>query len=148
MASMTIINRDLSALGLWDRNSVHHVARGLGGTMILDPDMQSQQIIDLLSSIGSIEAALTPPPENTREPEISGTAAVGQTLTLDPGEWEGAETITYQWEIGGVPVENETGLTLVVPVGSEGEWVTAVVTAVGHGGTTTVETDQYGPVAE
>lgn len=147
MASVTIVNRDLAALGLWDVDRKYHVARGLGGSMILDPDMESQQVISLLSEIGSIEAWETPAPVCTRDPEISGTAAVGETLTLDPGDWEGAESYDYTWEFGGVPAEGGDGLTIVVPAGSEGQWVTVVVAATGPGGTTSVETEQFGPVA-
>lgn len=148
MASVTITNKDVTALGLWDRNSVYHVARGMGGTMTLDPSPDSIQIIALYTKIGVIDAAATPAPANTAEPTISGTAEVGQTLTLDPGVWEGEETLSFVWEIGGVVVAGQTGLTFVVPADTEGQWVTAEVTAVGPGGTTTVETEQFGPVAE
>ena len=147
MASITIVNNDLAALGLWDVDRRYHVARGLGGTMVLDPDTESRRVIDLLSEVGSIAAVDTTAPVCTRGPEITGTAAVGETLTLDLGDWDGAESFVYSWEIGGTPVEGADGLTLVVPVGSVGQWVTAVVTATGPGGTTTVETDQFGPVA-
>ena len=36
-------------------------------------------------------------PQNTKEPSISGTAAVGQTLTADPGNWTGAPTFQFTW---------------------------------------------------
>ena len=36
------------------------------------------------------------PPENTKLPQISGTASNGQTLTVIPGTWTGG-TLTYQW---------------------------------------------------
>jgi hypothetical protein len=35
--------------------------------------------------------------QNTSSPTISGTAAVGQTLTADAGSWSGNPTFTYQW---------------------------------------------------
>jgi large repetitive protein len=40
------------------------------------------------------------PPVNTAAPTVSGTLAVGQTLTATPGAWSGAQpiTIAYQWE--------------------------------------------------
>src|SRR5262245_33482325 len=44
-------------------------------------------------------AARSAPPQNTAPPTISGTQAVGQTLTADPGNWSGTEPIHfgYQW---------------------------------------------------
>lgn len=146
MASVDITNHDICALGLYDRSGSHRVARGIGGTMTLDPDPQSLQVIDLLRTIGTISAAPTPAPVCTVDPEISGTAKVGETLTLGPGVWERADSFAYTWEIGGVPVDGEHGLTLVVPSEAEGQWVTVVVAATGPGGTTSVETEQFGPV--
>jgi len=38
-------------------------------------------------------------PKNTSPPTISGTAKVGQILTVDPGTWSGNPTsYTYQWQ--------------------------------------------------
>jgi len=44
-------------------------------------------------------AAAQVKPTNTSPPTISGTPAVGATLTADPGSWTGTEPITfaYQW---------------------------------------------------
>lgn len=145
MPFVDIVNHETTALGLWDTESVYHVARGMGGEITLDPSSESIQVIDLLSSIGSITVTPTAAPVCTRDPEISGVAEVGETLTLDPGDWTGADSFAYRWEIDGEEVEEETELTLVVPVDSSG-WVTAVVVATGPGGTTEAETDQYGPV--
>lgn len=74
-------------------------------------------------------------PINLVLPTISGTAQVGQVLTADPGEWAGAQTLTYQWQgdtAGNgtfVNISGETGLTLVVPASQEGDDVRVVVTA-------------------
>ncbi len=45
-------------------------------------------------------AALAVPPGNTAAPAITGTPAVGQTLTLTTGTWNGPSpiTFTYQWK--------------------------------------------------
>lgn len=147
MASVTIVNKSRSALRLRDVDRSYHVARGLGGTITLDPDRWSKEYIDILVEIGSIVAGDTPAPVCTRDPEITGTAAVGETLTLDPGDWTGATEYTYTWEFGGVPTEGGDGLTFVVPEGTEDQWVTASVSATGPGGTTTVSTEQFGPIA-
>ena len=36
-------------------------------------------------------------PQNTRAPSVSGSPAVGATLTADPGTWTGAPTFAYIW---------------------------------------------------
>ena len=36
-------------------------------------------------------------PQNTKEPSISGTATVGETLTADAGNWTGAPNFQYSW---------------------------------------------------
>ena len=43
-------------------------------------------------------AVQTARPANTTEPSISGTAAVGQRLTANRGEWVGAQPITYSFQ--------------------------------------------------
>jgi hypothetical protein len=60
------------------------------------------------NTVGSSQAVSAPttvvprppqPPVNTQPPQISGTAAVGQQLQVDPGNWTGtpSPTFTYQW---------------------------------------------------
>jgi sugar lactone lactonase YvrE len=38
------------------------------------------------------------PPSNTQLPTISGTAEVGQTLTANPGVWQGARPLSFSYE--------------------------------------------------
>jgi hypothetical protein len=40
------------------------------------------------------------PPRNVSAPRISGTARAGQTITVEPGDWRGAQPMTFafQWE--------------------------------------------------
>jgi hypothetical protein len=70
-------------------------------------------------------------PTNTALPSITGTPQVGETLTVDPGTWVGAEPIvlTYQWYADGVALEGETGDTLVLGAETEGTLITVVETA-------------------
>jgi len=53
----------------------------------------------LLGTVGNGGAAAEVKPKNTEPPTISGTPAVGSTLTADKGTWTGTATIhyTYLW---------------------------------------------------
>lgn len=82
-------------------------------------------------------------PINLVLPSISGTAQVGQVLTADPGEWAGAQALTYQWQGDAsgngsfTNISGETGQTMVVPVSQQGDDVRVVVTAANSSAFTT-----------
>jgi hypothetical protein len=52
---------------------------------------------------GAVVSRSTVAPSNNSLPTISGTAAVGSTVTANPGTWAGSSPITYQyqWQICG-----------------------------------------------
>jgi hypothetical protein len=68
---------------------------------------------------------------NTAAPAISGTPAVGQTLTCSQGSWSGSGpiTYTYQWLQDTNPIGGETNNTYVVQTGDQGHSLTCQVTA-------------------
>lgn len=70
--------------------------------------------------------------KNTVAPAITGTAQVGQTLTVTNGTWTGpARAFTRQWMRGGVEVG--AGATTYAPViGDIGSPITCIVTAVAN----------------
>ena len=49
---------------------------------------------------GTVQPAPANAPANTAAPTVSGSAVEGQTLTGDPGDWDGTKPITfaYQWQ--------------------------------------------------
>ena len=73
-------------------------------------------------------------PVNTAPPTITGTPAVGKTLTATPGEWntEGL-TFAYQWQVDGAAIASATGSTYRVKTADQGESITVVVTATAQG---------------
>lgn len=102
-----------------------------------------------LSEATSVVTA-TSGPVNTDEPSISGSPAVGQTLTASTGTWEGPGPITfaYQWvrcgADGGLPdgsncapVAGATGSTHVLTAQDAGFRLRVRVTATNAGGSTT-----------
>ena len=93
------------------------------------------------------------PPSNTGLPQISGTAAVGQTLTTTNGSWTNSPTsYAYQWrrcdaagancsDIG----SNTSSYTLVG--GDSGGTIRVVVTATNAGGSVPATSAQTGVVS-
>lgn len=76
-------------------------------------------------------------PRNTVAPAITGTAQVGQTLTVTNGTWAGnTATYTRQWKRGAVDV-GTGGLTYQPVVGDIGFPITCVVTATNSTGSAT-----------
>ena len=71
---------------------------------------------------------------NTVAPAITGTAQVGQTLTVTNGTWNGpTPTYVRQWKRGTVNVGNG-GTTYVPVVGDIGSPITCEVTATNAAG--------------
>jgi len=67
---------------------------------------------------------------NTNPPAISGTAAVGSTLTAVPGTWSPSGSVTtYQWRSGGRALPGQTGRTLAIGPDLAGKRVLVMVTA-------------------
>lgn len=54
------------------------------------------------------------PPINTVPPAVTGTTAVGQTLTSSTGTWLGAPTITYTYQWYRIDPASETGFKLLL----------------------------------
>jgi hypothetical protein len=71
------------------------------------------------------------PPLNTVAPVISGSSAIGSTLSSTTGTWTGTPTITYsyQWKRAGVDIVGETNSTYVLVVADYNVAITCVVTA-------------------
>jgi hypothetical protein len=100
------------------------------------------------NSSGSSQAVSPPTsvvpqaPVNITPPQISGTVAVGQQLTADPGSWSGtpAPTFTYQWQdcdSGGNscnPIAGATASSYTVQTNDDGYALKVVVTGSNSGG--------------
>lgn len=69
-------------------------------------------------------------PVNTVAPSITGSPAVGKTLTAQPGTWDSNDvTFTYQWQRNGVDIASATAPSYKVASGDQGASLTVVVTA-------------------
>ncbi len=77
-------------------------------------------------SVGTARA-----PMNTAPPTITGTPAVGQTLTCAPGTWSGTmpQTFAFQWLRDGTPIPVATMSTYAVVAADAGHTLTCQMTA-------------------
>lgn len=74
-------------------------------------------------------------PTNSVNVAISGTAQVGETLTVSAGTWAGGGlSFTRQWKKGGVAIAGATGTTYVPVVGDIDATITCTVTATNNAG--------------
>ena len=94
-----------------------------------------------LSTGGS---AATGAPKNTSLPTIAGKAEVGQSLTADPGKWDGTTpiTYTYQWQscpAGGTcaDVKGATKQSYALTSNDVGDTMKVTVTATNSAGKST-----------
>jgi hypothetical protein len=92
-------------------------------------------------------------PRNTQRPAITGTAQVGETLTVSDGTWTGGvRSYTYQWERCDADGNNCTALqgatakAYGVQSADSGKTLRADVTALNGPGKTTVTTDRSAQV--
>lgn len=84
----------------------------------------------------------------TPVPTVSGTPMVDVELTGSPGTWDEGTTLTYQWSVGGEPVEGATGLTYTPDTSDVGAAITFTVTSVKPGFVTVTRTSEpTAPVA-
>ena len=68
---------------------------------------------------------------STGTPTVTGDAVVGETLTVDPGEWVAGDadvSWSYQWLVRGKPVKGGTGDTYVVRSKDVGRQISVRVT--------------------
>jgi fibronectin type III domain protein/NHL repeat-containing protein len=80
----------------------------------------------------SPQASVTPqvPPANSTPPTLTGTPEVGDTLTADPGTWQGTSlTYSYQWLRDGIAVSGATNTTYVPTSNDVGHQFSVQVTA-------------------
>jgi len=88
-------------------------------------------------------------PSFASTPAITGTATVGQTLTLAPPVVNSTTPVvtTFQWKAGGVTIAGAVASTYVLVSGDAGKQITCEVTASNAAGTVTATSNSIGPVA-
>lgn len=88
-------------------------------------------------------------PANTVAPALSGTAEVGETLTVTNGTWTGRPTpaFTRKWLADGVEIVGATGLTHVLTEAEAGATITVEVTGASVAGSVVKASNETAVVA-
>lgn len=79
-------------------------------------------------------------------PVLSGTAQVGETLTVTNGTWNNTPSYTYTWLRNGVVIAGATASTYTLTPAEEGATIRARVTATNTSGSFTASSNVLGPV--
>lgn len=90
----------------------------------------------VFSNWGCCLTSTTPAPKSftsSPAPKISGTGAVGQTLTATVSAWSPAATFTYRWKRDGASISGATGTTYTVTKQDRGAKITVAVTGARTG---------------
>ncbi|MFF2371948.1 hypothetical protein [Agromyces sp. NPDC058110] len=78
---------------------------------------------------------------------VSGTVAVGRTVTATPGTWKPGATFTYQWKRNGVTIPGATKSTYAVPTADLKAALSVAITGKAAGYTTLTRTSAAATVA-
>jgi hypothetical protein len=92
------------------------------------------------SRTSAATAAVAPAAFRPATPTISGTAAVGATLTARPGSWTPVGTYSYAWWRNGLLIPGATVATLKLTSADAGTRITVTVTATKTGYATVAKT--------
>ena len=109
----------------------------------------SLPVLVLPSEVPVVEGDPSLPPANTAPPGITGTAAVGRTVGCLPGTWlpPVGLTLTYAWEVGGVPVPGAATHTYVIQAADAGKNLVCAVTGQNALGERTARSEPVVPTA-
>jgi hypothetical protein len=130
------------------------VQADVGGTIVVHVTATNSAGSASADSVAS--ATVTGPPANTALPTVTGTTAVGDTLTEHDGTWSGypAPTFAYQWKqcdsdgVNCAPIVGATNNTYVIASTDQGYRLRVTVTATNGSGSASADSatkDVAGP---
>lgn len=107
------------------------------------------RVTNAAGSVDSNAATMTVSPANTVAPAISGTATIGQTLSVSNGTWTGSTpSYTYQWKRGGSNIGSATNSTYQLVDADWGYTITCTVTATNAAGSANADSAATARVQE
>ncbi len=117
--------------------------KGVRGAMLVTIALFGLMLVPALALGISEGGPIIPPkaqaPVNTAAPTLTGTPALGQTLTCSTGTWANNPTsFSYTWLRSGVPIAGQTASKYVVQAADQGHTISCQVTAGNGGGSYTI----------
>ncbi len=107
----------------------------------------SVRITSTLEQVGTIrtethDRTITPlPVRRLTSSSLTGIARPGNTLTAQPGRWDGPTTATFQWTRNGVPIPEATGATFLLrPADVRDRIAVDIITTAEHHGIISTDT--------
>lgn len=113
------------------------VAASLAGGLLMAAPAASAADNNTVASIAVVKSAVF---KTQPVPTISGTVAVGKTLTAKAGSWGTGVTLKYQWMANGTSIKGATSSTFALTKSQVGKTITVRVTASKTGYTTASKT--------
>jgi hypothetical protein len=117
---------------------------GVDAGSTLRARVTARNSVGTATAVSPVTAVVPAAPVNTALPTISGTAAVGQTLTATAGTWTGAPTgFAFAWQRcdssggGCTDIAGTTGQTYIVDPADVGFTIRVAVTAINAFGSAT-----------
>ena len=95
----------------------------------------AEATVNAVSPQALVSPVPTPtPPALSSQGEISGTPAVGETLTCAPGTWTASPTFTYGWQRNGADIPSATSAEYTLQAADLGKAIQCQVSAANAGG--------------
>jgi 5-hydroxyisourate hydrolase-like protein (transthyretin family) len=112
---------------------------GIHGGMLVAIMLAGMLFAPALAAAIVAPTPTAPAPVNTAAPTLTGTPALGQTLTCSQGSWANNPTsYSYAWLRNGVAIAGQAGSTYVVQAADQGHAISCQVTAGNAGGDYTI----------
>jgi hypothetical protein len=140
----------------WSRNSSPIGAATSSTYVLVEADVSNPITVTVTASnasgAGPAATSLAAMPIAPGDPvyssgaSISGTTAVGSTLTAATGTWSGSPSYTYQWRRNDVSIGGATSSTYLLGALDEGEFIDVVITGTNAFGSASTTTADVGPI--
>lgn len=149
-----IKNKSSTVLGFFDTSVDPVLVGAMGGESVSAPDLNGEQVIDVLTKAGVLDSRVVDPAVNTVAPVITGEAKVGETITCSEGTWTGeVDSFVYDWwwtysgSIDWKPMGGDITNSYLIDNAFQNCYLKCTVIARNSAGDVEIDSERVGPVA-